>query len=217
MVKNFGAALAALLLVAGCANEASVETRRLQEEDRQAVLSTLGTDIDAQAGALVAACIATLDGRTPDDAGLTAAPFSKTREGDTLVYKGRWQGQHGYETGGTLLEAGPTECRFPSVDRFGMAQPGTRPNGGYVTEPRPEVTRQLQQAGYRVSAYAPVTLGGAFARGALGGLTPGRVQRIQDGTMTATRDGQRVQVRVFAFKAKSNLATVGTLVTIGTE
>lgn len=217
MVKSFGTALTALLLLAGCADDASVDKRRLQEEDRKAVLSTLGADIDAQAGTLVAACIATLEGRTPDDASLATSPFSKSRKGDAIIYKGQWQGQHGYETGGTLLEAEPTECRLQSVDRFGMAQPGTRPNGGGMTEPRPEVTRQLQEAGYRVSAFAPVSLGGNFARGALGGLTPGRVQRFREGTMTATKDGRALLVRVFAFKAKSNLATVGTLVTIGTE
>lgn len=217
MGKSFGTALAVLLLLAGCADNASVEKRRLQEEDRKAVLSTLGTDIDAQAGALVAACIATLEGRTPDDASLTTSPFSKSRKGDTIVYKGQWQGQHGYETGGTLLEAEPAECRFQSVDRFGMAQPGRRPNGGGMTEPRPEVTRELQGAGYRVSAFAPVSLGGAFARGALGGLTPGRIQRFREGIMTATKGGQTLQVKVFAFKVKSNLETVGTLVTIGTE
>ena len=208
MVKGFRAALAAMILLAGCADDASIEKRRLP------VLSTLGADVDAQAGILMAACIATLEGRTPNDAPLTVAPFTKTSEGDTLVYKGQWQGQHGYKAGCTLLEAGPTECRFPSVGRFGMAQPATRPNGGYVTGPRPEVTRQLQKAGYRVSNFAPVTLGGVFLRGALGGLTPGGIQRSLEGTMAATNAGKKMEIKVFAFKAKSNLATVGTLVTV---
>jgi hypothetical protein len=215
MSKIYGPALAALLLVSACEAPGTEEQRGMIAQDKDTVLSALASDLDLQSNTLVAACIAGLEGRAPNDTRLTKPPFSKSSNGGTVVYSGQWSGQHSYNTGGTLLEVDPTECRFPSVDLYGMAQPATRPNEGFVIGPRPEISRELEKTGYRVSEFTPVSLGGTFMRGALGGLTPGGVQRALEGTLTATKAGQTLKVEVFAFKEKSNLGVVGTLVTIG--
>lgn len=214
MIKNFGPALVALLLVSACDAPSTDGEQSLLAQDRQAVLSVRAADLEAEADTLVAACIAGLERRAPNDTRLTQRPFSKTSKDGTVIYSGQWSGQHGYETGGTLLEVSSTECRFLSVDRFGMAQPLTRSNGGSAIGPRPEIGRELAKTGYRVSGVTPTSVGGTFLRGALGGLTPGGVQRSRESTLTATKGSQTLQIDVFAFKAKPNLALVGTLVTI---
>lgn len=217
MIKNTSSALVAVLMLSACASPELVERQNLLAQDQAAVTATVASDLAAQSGTLVAACIAGLEGRTPNDARISAAPFAKSASAGGVVYSGQWSGQQGFKTGGTVLEVGAAACSFPSVSGLGMGELKTGADGLANFGPRPEIARELERAGYRVSPFTRVSLGGVFLRGALGGLTPGGVQRSLEGTMTATKGGQTVQVEVFAFKEKSNLRVVGSLVTIARQ